>query len=194
MVSFVIACTTPKQSSSMSMMGPVHCELVAIFMALSVMTWCIAWMEMLPGMRGWMILVERHGGVGTWVVGWSGRSSSSSIMVYWGGAVIEIGHARLQWPGRMSCMVTAGDSFGGPTVGSGIICGLGYRKTSGRCIGGLGIGVGIAVSRWDSSRSGRGALGLQLLCTTVSLSSSCCLYCCWQESGRDYCCAPLFDV
>ncbi len=25
---------------------------------------------MLPGMRGWMILVEHRGGVGTWVVGW----------------------------------------------------------------------------------------------------------------------------
>ena len=87
-VSFVIGCTMPKQSSSMLMMGLVHCELVVIFMALSVMTWCIVWMEMLPSMHGWMILVERRGGMGTWLVSWLGLSSSGSITVYQDGAVL----------------------------------------------------------------------------------------------------------
>ena len=139
-------------------------------MAFSLMTWCIAWMEMLPGMRGWMILVERHGGVGTWAVGWLGWSSSGLIMVYRGGVVIEIGRACLRRPERMSCVVTAGVSFGGLTVGIGINSGLASRKTPRRCIGGCGIGVGLAVGRWGSIRSGRGALGLQLLCITVSSS------------------------
>ncbi len=58
---------------------------------------------MLPGMRGWMILVERRGGVGsTCVVGWSVRSVSGSIMAYQGGVAIEIGGACLRRPGRMS--------------------------------------------------------------------------------------------
>ena len=65
--------------------------------------------------------------------------------------------------------------LGGPSLGIGFNGGLAYRKTPGRCIGGCGIGVGLVVGRRGSSRSGRGALGLQLLCTTVSslsLSSS----------------------
>ena len=123
---------------------------------------------MLTGMRCWMVLVERHGGVGTWAICWSERSLSGSITVYRGGAVIEIGCAHLRWPGHMSCMVTADVSFGGPTVGIGINSGIASRKTPGHCIGGRGIGVGLAVGRWCSSRSGRGALGLQLLCITVS--------------------------
>ena len=171
MVSFVIGCTTPKQSSSMSMMGPVHCELLATFMALSVMSWCIAWIEMLLGMRGWMILVERRGGVGAWVIGGSGRSVSGSMMVYRGGVVIEIGCACLRRPGHMPWMVTADVSLSRPSVGIGINGGLDSRKKPGRCIGGPGIEVGLAVGRRGSSRSGRGALGLQLLCTTVSSSS-----------------------
>ena len=160
----------PKQSSSISMMGPVHCELVATFMALSIMTWCIAWIEMLPGMRGWMILVERRGEVGTWVVGRSRRSVFGSTTVYRGGVVIEIGCARLRRPGCMSWMVKADVSLGGPSVSIWINGGLASRKKPGRCIGGRGIGVGLAVGRRGSSRSGRGALGLQLLCTTVSSS------------------------
>ncbi len=171
MVSFVIGCTTPKQSSSMSMMGPVHCELIATCMALSVMMWCIAWIEMLLGMHGWMILVERRGGVGTWVVRWLGCFLSGSIILYRGGAVMEIGCAHLRRPGRMSWMVTVGVSFGGPTVGIGINIGLASRKTPGRYTGGCGIQVGPAVGRWGASRSRRGALGLQLLWTTVSSSS-----------------------
>ena len=128
-------------------------------------------MEMLPGMRGWMILVERHGGWGTWLAGWLGWSLSGSMTAYQGGAVMEIGRARLRRPGRLSWMVAAGVSFGGPTVGLGINSRLACRKTPGRCIGGRGIEVGLAVGRRCSSRSGRGALGLQLLCTTVSSSS-----------------------
>jgi hypothetical protein len=145
------------------MMGPFHCELVATFMASSVMTWCIVWIEMLPGMRGWMILVERRGGVGTWVVGGSGRSVSGLMLVYWGGVAIEIGCTHLRRPGRMSWMVTAEVFLGGPSVGIGINGGLASRKTSGRCIGGRGIGVGLAVSSRGSSRSGSAALGLQFL-------------------------------
>ena len=118
-----------------------------------------------------MILVERRGGVGTWMVGGLGRSVSGLMTVYWGGVAIEIGRARLWWPGRMSWMVTAEVFLGGPSVGIGINGGLACRKTLGRCVGGRGIGVGLAVGRRGSSRSGRGALGLQLLCTTVSSSS-----------------------
>jgi hypothetical protein len=127
------------------------------------MTWCIAWIEMLPGMRGWMILVERRGGVGTWVVGWSVQSVSGSMTVYRGGVAIEIGGACLRRPGRMSWMVTAEVFIGGPLVGIGISGGLASWKTPGRCIGWHGIGVGLAVGSRGSSRSGRGALGLQLL-------------------------------
>jgi hypothetical protein len=171
MVSFVIGCTTPKQSSVMLMMGPVHCELVATFMASSVMTWCIAWMEMFPGMRGWMIMVERCGGGGTWLVGWVGWSLSGLMTVYRCGMVMEIGHTRLWRPRRMLWMITAGVSFGETTVGIGINNGLACWKPPGRCIGGCCIGVGLAVGRRGSSRSGRGALGLQLPCPTVSSSS-----------------------
>ena len=96
---------------------------------------------MLPGMRGWMILVERRGGVGTWVVGGSGRSVSGLMTVYRGGVAIEIGRARLRRPGRMSWMVTAEVFLGGPLVGIGISGGLASRKTPGRCVGGHGIGV-----------------------------------------------------
>jgi hypothetical protein len=135
------------------------------------MMWCIAWIEMLPGMRGWMILVDCRGGVGTWVVGGSGRSVSGLMTVYWGGVAIEIGRARLQRPGRMSWMVTAEVFLSGPSVGIGINGGLACRKTPGRCIGGRGNGMGLAVGRRGSSRSGRGAFGLHLLCTTVSSSS-----------------------
>ncbi len=63
----------------------------------------------------------------------------------------------------MSWMVTAEVFLGGPSVGIGISGGLASRKTPGRCIGGRGIGVGLAVGSRGSSRSGRGALGLQLL-------------------------------
>ena len=70
----------------------------------------------------------------------------------------------------MSCMVTAGVSFGEPTVRIGINSGLASIKTPGCCIGGRGIGVGLAVGRRGSSRSGRCALGLMLLCTTISSS------------------------
>ena len=111
----------------------------------------------------------------TAVVGTTGRSLSGSMTVYWGGVVIEIGRARLWRPGHMSWMVTADVSLGGPSVGIGINGGLVCRKSPGRCIGGSGNRVGLAVGRRGSSRSGRGALGLQLLCTTVSslsLSSS----------------------
>jgi hypothetical protein len=153
----------PKQKSLMSMMGPFHCELVATFMASSVMPWCIAWIEMLPGMRGWMILVERRGGVGTWVVGGSGRSVSGSMTVYRGDVAIEIVCACLRRPGCMSWMVTAEVFLGGPSVGIGINGGLAYRETPGRCIGGHGIGLGLAVGSRGSSRSGSAALGLQLL-------------------------------
>jgi hypothetical protein len=52
MVCLVTGWTTLKQCSLMSMIGPFHCELVETLMALRVMTRCIAWMEMLPGMRG----------------------------------------------------------------------------------------------------------------------------------------------
>ncbi len=38
MVCLVTGWTTPKQCSSMLMIGPVHCELVATLMALRVMT------------------------------------------------------------------------------------------------------------------------------------------------------------
>ncbi len=147
----------------MSMMGPFHCVSVATFMALTVMTWCIAWIEMLPGMRGWMILVERRGGVGTWVVGWWVRSVSGLMTVYRGGVAIEIGGARLRRPGGMSWMVTAEVFLGGPLVGIGISGGLAFRKFPGRCVGWYGIGVGLAVGSKGSSRSGRGTLGLQLL-------------------------------
>ncbi len=110
-----------------------------------------------------MILVERRRGVGTWVVGGSGRSVSGSMTVYWGGVAIEIGRVCLRRPGRMSWMVTAEVFLGGPSVGIGINGGLAYRKTPRRCIGGHGIGVGLAVGSRGSSRSRRGALGLQLL-------------------------------
>ena len=123
----------------------------------------MACMEMLPGMRGWMILVERRGGVGTGVVGWSVGSVSGSMTVNWGGVGIENGGARLRRPGRMSWMVTAEVFLGGPLVGIGISGGFACRKTPGRFVGWHGIGVGLAVGSRGSSRSGRGALGLQLL-------------------------------
>ncbi len=67
------------------------------------MTWCVACIEMLPGMRGWMILVERRGGVGSiCVVGWLVRPVSGLMTVYRGGVAIEIGGAHLRRPGRMS--------------------------------------------------------------------------------------------
>ncbi len=88
-----------------------------LYMASSVMTWCIACIEMLPGMRGWMILVERRGGVGTTcVVGWLVRFVSGSMTVYRGGVAIEIEGPRLWRPGRMSWMVTAEVFLGGPWV------------------------------------------------------------------------------
>ena len=104
--------------------------------------------------------------MGEWVLGWLvgwGRSVSGSMMVYRGGVAIEIGGACLRRPGRMSWMVTAAVVLGGPSVGIGINGGLAYRKTPRRCIGGRGIGVGLAAGSRGSSRSGRGALGLQLL-------------------------------
>ena len=97
--------------------------------------------EMLPGMRGWMILVERRGGEGTCVAGWSVGTVSGSMMVYRGGVGIEHGGARLRRPGRMSWMVTAEVFLGGPLVGIGISGGLACRKTPGRFVGGHGIGV-----------------------------------------------------
>ncbi len=97
--------------------------------------------EMLPGMRGWMILVERRGGEGNCVVGWSVGTVSGSMMVYWGGVGIEHSGARLRRPGRMSWMVTAEVFLGGPLVGIGISGGLASRKTPGCFVGGHGIGV-----------------------------------------------------
>jgi hypothetical protein len=47
----------------LSMIGPVHCDLVETLKASRVITWCIAWMEMLLGIQVLMIWVERHGGV-----------------------------------------------------------------------------------------------------------------------------------
>ncbi len=90
-------------------------------------------------MRGWMILVERRGGEGTCVVGWS--AVSGSMMVYRGGGGIEHGGACLRRPGRMSWMVTAEVFLGGPLVGIGISGGLACRKTPGRFVGGHVIGV-----------------------------------------------------
>jgi hypothetical protein len=119
--------------------------------------------EMLPGMRGWMILVERRGGEGTCVVGWLVGTLSGSMMVYRGGVGIDYRSSRLRRPGRMSWMVTAEVFLGGPLVGIGISGGLASRKTPGRFVGWHGIGVGLAAGSRGSSRSGRGALGLQLL-------------------------------
>ena len=79
-----------------------------------------------PGGAPWV--VEARG------VGWLWWSSSGLTMLYRGGAVIVIGHARLRRPGRMPCMVTTGVILSGTTMGSGINCELGGRKTSGRCI------------------------------------------------------------
>jgi hypothetical protein len=118
---------------------------------------------MLPGMHGWMILVERRGGVGTWVVGGLGWSVSGLMTVYRDGMTIEIGCACLRWPGHMSWMVTAEVFLGGPSVGIGINGELASRKMPGRCIGEHGIGVGLSVGSRGSSRSRRGALGLHLL-------------------------------
>jgi hypothetical protein len=78
------------------------------------------------------------------------------------------------WSWRLGALVYGGldvCSFGGPTVGIGINSGLATWKSPGRCIGGLGLGVGLGVGRRGSSRSRRGALGLPLLCTTLSSSS-----------------------
>jgi len=97
--------------------------------------------EMLPGMRGCMILVERRGGEGTCVAGRSVGAVSGSMMVYRCGVGIEHGGARLRRPGRMSWMVTAEVFLGGPLVGIGISGGLACRKTPGRFVGGHGIGV-----------------------------------------------------
>ncbi len=83
-----------------------------------------------------MILVERRGGVGTWVVGGSGRSVSGLMTVYRGGVAIEIGRARLWRPGHMSWMVTAEVFLGGPSEGIGINGGLASREMPGHCIGG----------------------------------------------------------
>ncbi len=44
------------------MIGLVHCEVVATSKTSRVITWCIAWMEMLLGIRVLMIRVERCGG------------------------------------------------------------------------------------------------------------------------------------
>ncbi len=53
----------PKQCSLIFMIGLVHCELVATLKASIVITWCIAWMEMLLGIGVLMIWVERRGEV-----------------------------------------------------------------------------------------------------------------------------------
>jgi hypothetical protein len=55
--------TTPKQTSLMLMMGPVHCDLVATLVALSCMTRCMAWREILPGCHVLIRRIECHGGV-----------------------------------------------------------------------------------------------------------------------------------
>ncbi len=78
MVCLVTGWTTPKQTSLMSMMGPVHCDLVASLVALSCMTWLMAWSEMLPGrcvlamLPGRQVLIrciDCRGGVEDFVVG-----------------------------------------------------------------------------------------------------------------------------
>ncbi len=131
----------PQQISLILMMGFFHCVSVATFMASSVMMWCMACKEMLPGMHGCMILVEGRGGEGTCAAGWSVGTVSSSMMVYRGGVGIEHGGFRLRQPGRMSWMVTAEVFLGGPLVGFGISGGLDSRKTPGRSVGGHGVGV-----------------------------------------------------
>ncbi len=93
--------------------------------------------EMLPGMRGCMILVERRGGEGTCVAGRSVGAVSGSMMVYRGGVGIEHGGACLRRPGRMSWMVTAEVFLGGPLVGIGISGGLFFGKRPGALLAGM---------------------------------------------------------
>ena len=112
LVSFVTGWTTPKQCSSMSMMGPVHCELGATLNVLSHMTRCMACLEMLPDRCGEISQVDHRGGMDECVVGLSLQSLSGSITLGAGHADIAAGHGRLNVTGRRSCRagkaVTAG--------------------------------------------------------------------------------------
>jgi hypothetical protein len=141
---------------------------------------------MLPGMRGWMILVERRGGVGTWVGGGPGQSVSGLMTVYRGGVAIEIGGACFRRPRRMSWMVTAEVFLGGPSVGIGI----------NGCPGAVLVGAAL---EWNWRLAG----GVQVGPEGVLLGCSCyvqpyhhrrCRHRCQRGSGRDYCCVSLFDV
>jgi hypothetical protein len=116
-----------------------------------------------------------YSGRASWGSGYMGGWWVGAVCVWLddgvpGDVAIEIGRACLPQPGCMSWMVTAEASLSGPSVGIGINGRLACRKTPGRCIGGCDIGVGLAVDRRGLSRSGRGALGLQMLCTTISSS------------------------
>ena len=93
---------TPKLCSSMSMMGPAHCVLVAILKAPCCMTWCMAWMEMLPGRCGEKSCVDRCSGVKDGAVGllyWLLLGSITFVP----GHVDKVGHGCLESLGRRSC-------------------------------------------------------------------------------------------
>ncbi len=91
MFTLVTGLTTQQQCSSMSMMGPVHCELVATLIASRVIMWCIAWMDMLLGNCMLMIQVEGQGVVGNCGIGQLQHSLSGSMMLYKGAAADDVG-------------------------------------------------------------------------------------------------------
>jgi hypothetical protein len=114
-ISFVMGWTTPQQYSSMSMIGPVHCEPAAALKASICITWLMACKEMLTGRhvesmrvdrRGRVIAcvfgADRRGRVVIHVFGEESRLTSGSIIMDAGHAGGVIGHGRLNKPGWRS--------------------------------------------------------------------------------------------